>query len=128
MEHTMPNAAIGFGIALIVLGLAGYFGTGAASPTALIPAVFGAALLAAGWLARRPPRRKLAMHIAAGVTLLGFLGAARGIPKFLAYLSGADVERPAAAVTQSIMALLCAIFTGLCVKSFVDARRARAAQ
>jgi hypothetical protein len=39
-------------------------------------------------------------------------------------LSGADVQRPAAVVSQSLMAMLMAVFIGLCVRSFIAARRA----
>jgi len=68
----MANVAIGIGAALLVLGLAGYLGTGASSPTALIPAAFGLILLALGMMARDERRRKLAMHIAVVVGLLLF--------------------------------------------------------
>ena len=43
-------------------------------------------------------------------------------------LSGGEVQRPAAAVSQSIMAMLMGIFVGLCVRSFIEARRARIAK
>ena len=41
------------------------------------------------------------------VSMLGFCGAARGLPKLLRMISGAPVERPFAAVMQSVMAVLC---------------------
>lgn len=119
----MANVAIGFGIALLVLGIGGYAGTGRQSPTALIPAVFGAILLISGLLARDPGKRKMAMHIAAAVGLLGILGSAPGLIKAVRLLSGAPVERPAAVVAQAIMAILCTAFTILCVRSFINARR-----
>ena len=122
----MANITIGIAFALIVLGLAGYFGSGAASPTALIPAVFGALLLALGALARNPNRRKLAMHVAVVVGLLGFAGSVPGLLKLPDLLGGDAVERPAAVIAQSIMAVLMGIFVALCIKSFVDARRTRA--
>src|SRR3712207_1095532 len=122
----MANITIGIAFALIVLGLAGYFGSGAASPTALIPAVFGALLLALGALARNPNRRKLAMHVAVVVGLLGFAGSVPGLLKLPGLLGGDAVERPAAVIAQSIMAVLMGIFVALCIKSFVDARRTRA--
>ncbi len=38
------------------------------------------------------------------------------------------VERPAATIAQGIMSVVCAIFVFLCVRSFIEARRARAAR
>jgi uncharacterized membrane protein len=115
--------AIGFGIFLIALGVGGYYATDQVSWTALIPAFFGLPLVILGLLARKDSLRKHAMHAAAVVGLLGFLGAAgRLIP---ALLSGKEISE-AGPLVQAIMALACAVFVGLCVKSFVDARRRRA--
>lgn len=116
----MATTTIGFGIALIVLGLGGYFGTDRVSPTALIPAAFGLLLVIFGALARDEKRRKLAMHIAVTVGLLGFLGTV------FTMISRGAVEKPAALISQSIMAVLMAVYVGMCVKSFIDARRRRA--
>ena len=121
----MANTTIGFGAALIALGLAGYFGTGADSPTALIPALFGGLLVVLGGMARDPGKRKLAMHIAAAVALLGILGSIRGLAQLPALLSGQAVARPVAVVAQSFMAVLMGWFLGLCIRSFMEARRAR---
>jgi hypothetical protein len=96
--------------------------------TALIPAFFGVVLVMLGWLATNERYRKHAMHVAAMVGLLGFLGTVGGLAGLLALLSGGEVQRPAAVVAQSLMAILMAIFVGLCVRSFVAARRARAAR
>ncbi|HET8550731.1 MAG TPA: hypothetical protein VFL57_22140 [Bryobacteraceae bacterium] len=123
----MANITIGFAIALIILGAAGYAGTAAHSPTALIPALFGAVLLALGAMARNPSRRKLAMHIAVAVGVLGFAGSLRGLMKLPALIAGEAVERPAAVIAQSVMAVLTGVFVALCVKSFIDARRTRPA-
>jgi hypothetical protein len=122
----LATTTIGFGIALIILGLAGYFGTGMVSLTALIPAAFGLLLAVFGAMARDDSKRKMAMHIAVTVGLLGFLGAAPGLLKIGALLSGGEVARPAAVISQAIMAVLMAIFVAMCVKSFIDARRKRA--
>lgn len=119
----LANKTIVIGVALILLGLIGYFATGAVSVTALIPAFFGVVLAALGWLSRDDRRRKLLMHIAVVVGLLGFAGSVSGIPKLIRMLGGAEIERPAAAVSQSIMAVLAGVFVALCVKSFIDARR-----
>ena len=121
----MARTTIVFGIMLIVLGLAGYVGTRAASVTALIPAVFGAVLGLLGWLGLNDRYRKHALHAAAAVGVLGFLGAARGLAGLMDLIAGAAPERPAAVISQSVMAVLMAVFVGLCVKSFVGARRQR---
>lgn len=123
----MPTVSIAFGAALIALGLWGYFGTGTTSLTALIPAVFGLVLAACGASARNEKNLKMAMHIAAMVGLLGFLGTVPGLLKLPALLGGEAVARPQAVISQSIMAGLMLVFVVLCVKSFVDVRRARKA-
>ncbi len=122
----MANTTIGFGIVLIVLGLGGYFGSDRVSLTALIPAAFGLLLVIFGALARDEKRRKMAMHIAVTIGLLGFLGTVSGLLQLPTLLSGGVVERPGAVVSKSIMAVLMAIYVGMCVKSFIDARRRRA--
>ena len=70
----MPLTAIAFGIMLIGLGMGGYFGTGTASLTALIPAAFGLILALFGLVSfLKPGLRKHAMHAAAVLTLIGFV-------------------------------------------------------
>lgn len=115
-----------FGAALIVVGLVGFFGTGAEHKTALIPAVFGLLLVILGALARNPAKRALFMHIAVVVGLLGFLGSISGVVKVIRMLGGATIERPAAAEAQTAMALLTGLFVAMCVRSFIAARRERA--
>ncbi len=127
----MANTTIVFGVVLIVLGVGSYFGTNMVSPTALIPAAFGLLLIVFGVLARDEKRRKMAMHIAVTVGLLGFLGMGflgtiTGLLKLFTMLAGGEVARPTAVVAQSIMAILMLVYVGMCVKSFIDARRRRA--
>ncbi|HYP14739.1 MAG TPA: hypothetical protein VEQ63_12500 [Bryobacteraceae bacterium] len=123
----MATTTIGFGAGLILLGLVGYIGTGSESLTALIPAALGALLVILGVVARDARKRKHAMHAAAMIGLIGFLGSGRGLTKILPLLQGEEVARPNAVIAQAIMALVSFIFVLLCIKSFIDARRARAA-
>lgn len=123
----MSNTTIGFGAALILVGLFGYFGTETRPPTALIPAAFGFLLIAFGIIARNEKMRKHAMHAAAVVGVLGFFGSVGGLWQGIMMLTGQTVERPEAAIAKSIMALLCLAFVILTVKSFIAARKARAA-
>ena len=121
----MARATMVFGVVLIALGVIGYVGTAAVSITALIPAIFGAVLTILGWLALNERYRKHALHLAAAVALVGLLGAVPGLIGLFDLISGAEVQRPAAVVSQSLMAILMAVFVGLCVRSFLEARPAR---
>jgi len=123
----LATTTIGFGVVLVVLGVGGYFVSDRVSPTALIPAAFGLLLIVFGALARDEKRRKMAMHIAVTVGLLGFLGTFSGLVDLPTLISGGTVARPGAVISKSIMAVLMAIYVALCVKSFIDARRSRAA-
>ena len=58
----MSSTTILFGVLLTALGVAGYFLTGAVSPTALIPTWFGLPLVALGYVSRSEAMRKHAMH------------------------------------------------------------------
>ena len=122
----MATPTIALGVALIVLGLAGYALTGAVSLTALIPAAFGLLLLPAGLLARDERRRMHAMHGAVLVALVGFVGSVRGLLSIGDVFDG-TAARPAAVVSQAIMAVLTLVYVVLAVRSFVRARMARRA-
>jgi len=124
----LAKLTIGFGVLLVILGVAGFVLTGSAHPTALIPCWFGLALVVCGALAStpNPKRRMLWMHVAVTLALMGWvfplvrvIGAARrGVP--LAPGTG-----NAAMLEQEAMILVCLVFTMLCVRSFVAARRER---
>jgi hypothetical protein len=119
----MAQLTVTVGGLLVILGVAGYVMTDMVSPTALIPAVFGAALAVLGLLGRAEARRKSMMHLAMGVALLGIIGSIGGLSSLPALLSGAPVERPAAAIAQSVMALTLILYLGLGIRTFVQARR-----
>jgi len=121
----MAKVSIGFGIALILLGVVGYVATGAQSPTALIPAAVGLVLVVLGILARNPNMRMHAMHGAALAGLIGFAGSVGGVAQLVKMMGGEAVARPQAAVARSLMALLCLAFLALTIRSFVAVRLAR---
>jgi multisubunit Na+/H+ antiporter MnhF subunit len=123
----MPTTTIVTGVLLIVLGVVGFVGTGSEHPTALIPAGFGLALAICGFLAKAPERRKLFMHIAVTLGLLGFLGSVKGLVNVIRMAAGETIVRPEAAEAQAVMAFITAIFVALCINSFIKARKARAA-
>jgi hypothetical protein len=118
----MPATTRLFGLILIVLGVASYVLTGRSSITAMIPAFFGAVLVICALIARNEGARKHAMHAAVAVGMVGLLGAlARGVP---AALDG-QAARPAV-LAQLAMAVLLLVYVAMGVRSFVEARRARA--
>jgi len=110
------------GVILMVLGVGGYVLSGMASPTALIPAGFGLVLSMLGYYGRHESTRKMAMHLAMVVALLGLLGSARGLMGLPALLTGGDVERPVAVISQSVMAIVLLWYLIKGVQSFRAAR------
>ena len=124
----MAKVTIVFGVLLIVLGLVGFFGTGSAHPTALIPTWWGLALGVGGFLAisHSERRRKIFMHVNVTIGALGCIGA------FVEALRGYGAARSAgldpdmkAFAAKLAMAILLLIYVNLCVRSFIAVRRAR---
>ncbi len=121
----MPKQTAYLGVGLIVLGVAGYFASGQASPTALIPAAFGVAFLLLGVAATRASSSKHLMHAATVLALVGLIGTAGGVLDLVSLLTGDDVERPLAAWSRSLMAIAMVVFLAHCARSFREARKAR---
>jgi drug/metabolite transporter (DMT)-like permease len=119
----MTTVTLVFGIVLVVLGVGGYAVTGGTSLTALIPAAFGIVMAVLGWFGRNEKLRRHLMHAAAVLGLVGFAATARGIGGALTLLSGGEVSRPEASVVQALMAIVCAVYLGFAVRSFILARR-----
>jgi len=84
----MSSIAVGFGVLLSILGGVIFALAEVKSPTALIPAYVGVALILLGLVARSDKWRMHAMHIAA---LLGLLGLVGGIAQGIRALIG---DRP----------------------------------
>ncbi len=129
----MPLYAIVFGGLLVALGLQGYYDFNGwlgvdklHSPTALIPAGFGVALILLGLLSLASPNaRKHFMHLAAAVGLVGAVAAALRPGKAIA--AGEFNWDNVPTKLQVSMAAVCALFVVLCVNSFIQARRRRTA-
>jgi hypothetical protein len=118
----VARTTIVFGGALIVLGIVGYTATGAVSITALIPAFFGAVLVVLGWFGQNERYRKHAVRLATAIGIVGLLGSVRGVTGLMDLISGGEVQRPAAVISQSMMAILMVVFVGLCVRWLMGAR------
>lgn len=119
----MKNLTLSLGVLLTILGVASYFGTGQSSITALIPTFFGIVFVILSLIAGAESLRKHMMHAAAGVALIGALGAARGIPGLISIIGGEVVERPLAIYAQVAMFLMCLVYLFKAVQSFRTARK-----
>ncbi|MGA2848380.1 MAG: hypothetical protein ABSE46_05250 [Terracidiphilus sp.] len=122
----MAKVTLVFAFLLVVLGLAGFLGTGSVHYTALIPTWFGVALGIFGFLAISPSegRRKLFMHINVTIGLLGFLGGAIEAVRGYVSASAAGHQPDMIALASKVaMAALMFVYVILCVRSFIAARR-----
>lgn len=118
----MSQLSLLFGFLLNVVGLVGFFSTGASHPTALIPCALGLLLFISGIVARRKALHKHAMHVAVLVSLLGFLGTVSSFVKLRMLFAHMPLINEAAVLSKVSTALLCGIFFILCIRSFVRAR------
>ena len=123
-KTTMLFGALLLGISLLIL----VFTQKVGSPSIFIPAAVGLPLLLLGFLAdKQPMQRKLLMHIAVTVGLLGALASL--VPTVIQLLKLAKGESldPMRAGSVFSMAILCGLYVFLCVKSFINARKNREA-
>ena len=115
----MENISVAYGILLIVWGVGVTLISGSDSFTSLIPAVLGVPVLIFGILSIVfPNKKKLFMHIVVTVGLIIFLG---GLD-FLRSLG--DPFQNVWADTSKLMLMISGfLFTFLCIKSFIFARK-----
>lgn len=115
----MPNTTIAFGVALIIQGLTGYFASGKTSKTALIPAIPGGLLAVLGAIAHRVAARRIAMHGALAVGLVGsvvaFAGPRRKGP-----------ANPKASAARVAMSATCITYVALSTRAYIAGRCAEA--
>lgn len=125
----MAKVTLVFALLLVLLGLAGYIGTGSIHPTALIPTWVGVVLGLCGFLAISPSesRRKLFMHIAVTIGLLGLIGSAAEAVRGYVHATAAGMAPDRIALaSKGFMAGLLLVYVIACVRSFIATRRARA--
>ncbi|MCU0493311.1 MAG: hypothetical protein MUD01_17130 [Chloroflexaceae bacterium] len=121
----MVNTTFIYGGFLALLGIVGYVAAPAESRslTALIPTFLGIPVLAAAFAGRNEGWRKHAMHVAVVLGLLGLLAALSRLVPALA--SGDPIGL--AAISLALLAIASAVYVGLGVRSFIEARRQRTA-
>ena len=114
----MPNLTLGYGVFLVVWGIAVGLLSTSDSLTRFIPCVPGAGLVVSGVLGKsNPEQRKLWMHVA---VVLGLFSALLGTRFFMVMGDGLNYA------TGSMLMLLLtgSAYTFLGVRSFIEARRA----
>lgn len=124
----MPKVTIGFGLLLCglsaaVLMLKQEFQLG----TWLIPSVVGLPLIVLGLVASlNTASRKHLMHAAVTLALLGgSVALVQGVRQIVQLMVSGKEILPLAAGMIWAMTVLCFAFVGLCVRSFIAARKAR---
>ncbi|MEC7600776.1 MAG: hypothetical protein VYB23_04955 [Candidatus Thermoplasmatota archaeon] len=114
----MPNLTLGYGMFLVVWGIAVGLLSTTDSLTRFIPCVPGAGLVVSGVLAKsNPEQRKLWMHVA---VVLGLLSALLGTRFFMVMGDGIGY----ASGSMLMLFLTGSAYTALCVRSFIQARKA----
>jgi hypothetical protein len=117
---SMPVITLAYAGSMLLLGFVPYLITG--QKTALIPAGFGVLAAIAGSLAFKDSIRKHAMH---GAAMLGLLGVVLPLGRLIPAVASGKMPSPLALFSLSTMAVISTIFLCLCIRSFIQARKAR---
>ena len=114
----MPNLTLGYGLFLVLWGVAVSVLSDSQSVTSFFPSFLGAPLAISGWMAKSSPeKRKFWMHIA---VVFGLLCALGGTRFFMVMGDGIDY----ASGSMLMLFLTGSAYTALCVRSFIAARKA----
>ena len=120
----MAKLTLIYGALLIVWGAV--FSIGSESFTSWIPSMLGVPILLAGVLSVAvPAKKKIWMHIA---VLFGLVAGLGGLRFFAGLGSEAGLfGKPRAAASQLMLLVTGTLYTILCVRSFIAARKSEAA-
>ena len=117
----MENVSIIYGIFLIIWGVGVSFISGSNSLTSYIPSMFGLPILFFAFLAIKfPNRKKLFMHMVVTFGLIVFIG---GLDFSRGIIKGTSFNNIWADTSKLMMLITGLVFTFLCVKSFIFARK-----
>ena len=123
LGKSMESIAIIYGIFLIIWGIAVSFISGSNSLTSFIPSIFGLPILLFSILSvKLPNKKKLFMHIVVTFGLIVFIG---GLDFSRGLMKGTSFNNMWADVSKLMMLITGLIFTYLCIKSFIFARKNR---
>ena len=123
LGKSMESISIIYGIFLIIWGVAVSFISGSNSLTSFIPSILGLPILLFSFLTvKLPSKKKLFMHIVVSFGLIVFIG---GLDFSRGLLKGTSFNNIWADTSKLMMLITGLIFTFLCVKSFIFARKNR---
>ena len=121
LGKSMESVSIIYGIFLIIWGVAVSFISGSNSLTSFIPSILGLPILLFSFLTVKfPSKKKLFMHIVVSFGLIVFIG---GLDFSRGLLKGTSFNNMWADTSKLMMLITGLIFTFLCVKSFIFARK-----
>jgi hypothetical protein len=121
LGFSMENISIFYGLFLIIWGVAVSFVSSSNSLTSFIPSLFGLPILIFAFLTvKYQEKKKLFMHIVVTFGLLIFIG---GLDVLRGILKDNFFENFYADLSKLMMLITGLIFTILCVKSFIFARK-----
>ncbi len=121
LERSMESVSIIYGIFLIIWGIAISFISSSNSITSFIPSIFGIPILLFSILSVKfPNRKKLFMHIVVTFGLIIFIG---GLDFSRGLMKGTLFDNMWADTSKLMMLITGIMFTYLCVKSFIFARK-----
>ena len=123
LGQSMEHIAVYYGSFLIIWGISISFISNSSSLTSLIPSFFGFPILVFGALTIKfHEKKKLFMHIAVTFGLLTFIG---GLEIVRGILRNNLFTNFYADLSKFMMLVTGLVFTILCVKSFIFARKNR---
>ena len=123
LGRNMESVSIIYGIFLIIWGIAVSLISSSNSLTSFIPSIFGLPILLFSILSVKfQNRKKLFMHIVVTFGLIVFIG---GLDFSRGLIKGTSFTNMWADTSKLMMLITGLIFTYLCIKSFIFARKNR---
>ena len=123
LGRSMESVSIIYGIFLIIWGIAVSLISSSNSLTSFIPSIFGLPILLFSILSVKfQNRKKLFMHIVVTFGLIAFIG---GLDFSRGLIKGTSFTNMWADTSKLMMLITGLIFTYLCIKSFIFARKNR---
>ncbi|WDE97374.1 hypothetical protein PQO03_05335 [Lentisphaera profundi] len=122
----MGKTTLIFSLIYIIMGIGGYFASGKASVTALIPSFFGIVFFIFAVIAiKKPSLNKHMLHGIMFLVLVSLGGTFKGFGKMINWLSGQEIERLLAVQIQGTFFILNTVLLIFGINSFIQARKIR---